>query len=369
MKIAIFQRDNYRFSPFSGHLRRSIPEFIKCNCEVHVIYSSKEDVSLTPLGAVSHVFGQWLSFLKFVPKHYLAISQLIFFFNKEKPDVVFAKGLSFGVPVLLARIFSFHKPKIYVSLHSLPTNDIEYKVQRSYIFFSYLAKYVALNADQVFAISKAVKREYEEITGTTKIKILYDPVIASDFSNFRFKVDNADLGFFEINNVKKILAVGRLAPEKDYPTLIKAFNELVADIDAFLYIIGDGFLKEELICLVKNLNLDGRVFFLGRKDDVYSYMKFCDVFVLSSRYEGLSNVIVEALACGAKVVSTNCGGPADILADGIYGDLVPVGDVLKLKEAINKKIHLESCRDASKKRSDVFLASNYVKEIIDCFNS
>ena len=168
---------------------------------------------------------------------------------------------------------------------------------------------------------------------------------------------------------KKILAVGRLAPEKDYPTLIKAFNELVADIDAFLYIIGDGFLKEELICLVKNLNLDGRVFFLGRKDDVYSYMKFCDVFVLSSRYEGLSNVIVEALACGAKVVSTNCGGPADILADGIYGDLVPVGDVLKLKEAINKKIHLESCRDASKKRSDVFLASNYVKEIIDCFNS
>lgn len=132
-----------------------------------------------------------------------------------------------------------------------------------------------------------------------------------------------------------ILAVGRLEKQKDYLTLIKAFDVLRQSLECRLLIIGEGnerstLEKEAALC---RYSLD--IALPGFMPEPFAAMAACNIFVLSSRYEGLPNVLIEAIACGAPCVSTDCpSGPADILAAGLYGPLVPVGDVDKLANAI-----------------------------------
>jgi glycosyltransferase involved in cell wall biosynthesis len=117
--------------------------------------------------------------------------------------------------------------------------------------------------------------------------------------------------------------------------LIKAFALLPKDINAKLVILGDGSLRTVLEALIFEHKLEERVILPGFTLDPYPWYRSADLFVLSSRFEGFGNVIVEALECGLPVISTNCpGGPAEILADGRYGKLVLVQNPLALADAI-----------------------------------
>jgi len=128
-----------------------------------------------------------------------------------------------------------------------------------------------------------------------------------------------------------IAAVGRLVPAKGYDLLLRAFCRLLEyEPKAHLYIIGDGPLKIELAELCRSLRLEKKVSFLGYLDNPYPYIMHADLYVLSSRWEGFPNTLLEALVCGAKVVATDCdSGPREILGDEKYGMLARV-DVLSL---------------------------------------
>jgi glycosyltransferase involved in cell wall biosynthesis len=120
-----------------------------------------------------------------------------------------------------------------------------------------------------------------------------------------------------------ILACGRLTKQKDYPTLLRAFARL-SGTGLQLNILGDGDLRQSLEQLTQDLGIADRVTFLGFQRDPFSYMRRADIFVLSSRWEGFGNVLVEAMAMGAPVVSTDCPhGPAEIIKDDQTGLLVP----------------------------------------------
>jgi glycosyltransferase involved in cell wall biosynthesis len=140
---------------------------------------------------------------------------------------------------------------------------------------------------------------------------------------------------------KHILAVGRLSPEKDHQNLIRAFALITKVTNSKLVILGEGPLRMELLKLIEELGLQGRVSLPGFKLDPYPWYRSADLFVLSSYREGFGNVIVEALECGVPVVSTDCpSGPAEILNGGLYGKLVPLHDTAALASAMIQSLDL-----------------------------
>jgi len=136
-----------------------------------------------------------------------------------------------------------------------------------------------------------------------------------------------------------ILAVGRLDTQKDYPTLLESFASLRARRAVRLMILGEGPLRRELESTVSRLGLEADVRLPGFVENPFAYMRRCSVYVMSSLYEGLPTVLIEALASGARIVSTDCpSGPDEILAGGAYGRLVPMSDSAALEAAIDDAI-------------------------------
>lgn len=132
-----------------------------------------------------------------------------------------------------------------------------------------------------------------------------------------------------------LLAAGRLEPAKDYPTLLAAFARVVEARPARLLIIGEGRERDRLTTLARQLRIDEFVDMPGFQINPYAYMARARVFVLSSCTEGMPSVLVEAMACGTPVVSTDCPhGPREVLEDGKWGKLVSVGDLEALAAAV-----------------------------------
>lgn len=155
-----------------------------------------------------------------------------------------------------------------------------------------------------------------------------------------------------------VLAAGRLAEQKGFDTLLKAFAQAKQNLALRLIILGEGKLREELEALARQLGVSDDVSLPGFVDNPYAFMSRADLFVLSSRFEGSPNVMLEALACDCQVVSTDCpSGPREILAGVDWGRLVPVDDVSALSASIeNALAHpLEPgvCRQFVEERHDV----------------
>jgi glycosyltransferase involved in cell wall biosynthesis len=132
-----------------------------------------------------------------------------------------------------------------------------------------------------------------------------------------------------------ILGAGRLTAQKDFPTLIRAFALARAAQPMRLILLGEGELREPLRALAADLGIAAQVDLPGFVENPYAFMSRAHVFVLSSAWEGFGLVLVEAMACGTPVVSTDCpAGPAEILMGGRFGRLVPVGDAGAMAEAI-----------------------------------
>ncbi|WP_230469862.1 glycosyltransferase [Lujinxingia vulgaris] len=143
-----------------------------------------------------------------------------------------------------------------------------------------------------------------------------------------------------------LLAVGRLTEAKDYPNLLHAMALLINARPARLLILGEGGKRAELEALIKQLGLDEVVQMPGFVDNPYAYMARADLYVMSSRWEGLPTAPVQALAVGAKMVLTDCpSGPREILEGGRWGRLVPVNDAEALARALSEALDDEDAPD------------------------
>jgi len=190
-------------------------------------------------------------------------------------------------------------------------------------------------ADEIVAASQGVALDVANLTGlpSDRVQVIYNPVVTP---TMQAKMQTAIAHpWFTPGQPPVILGVGRLVTQKDFPTLIKAFAKLRAERPARLMILGEGNQRPELETLVQDLGIETDVALPGFVENPYAYMAKASVFVLSSIFEGFGNVVAEALAAGTPVVSTDCeSGPAEILANGEYGKLVPVRDELALATAI-----------------------------------
>ncbi|UPO97388.1 glycosyltransferase [Cetobacterium somerae] len=191
------------------------------------------------------------------------------------------------------------------------------------------------NYNKIVVISKDMEKEGIEIFPFLKEKFI---TIYNSFNIDLIERKSNLIKEDELNLIKKpyILSIGRLEEtQKDFTTLIKAFSKVSNNIKENLYIIGEGRHKDNLKKLVKDLQIEDRVLFLGFKNNPYPWIKNSSFFVHSSKFEGLPTVLIEASILGKAIVSTDCPtGPREILENGNCGLLVDVGDVEKLAENI-----------------------------------
>ena len=163
-----------------------------------------------------------------------------------------------------------------------------------------------------------------------------------------------------------ILTVGRLKPQKGYPTLLRAFAQVRRRRPAKLLVLGEGKQRSDLEALVSTLGLAEDVEFAGFVSNPYAFMARADLFVLASNWEGFPNVLIEALAAGCSIVSTDCpSGPSEVLDSGRYGQLVPVEDPDALALAIEAGLDSEKDAERSRRRALHFSVDHALERYLE----
>ncbi len=267
----------------------------------------------------------------------LAFPGLVRYLRKERPVVLLSTLDHANIVALLAKLLSKVSTRVVIILAGTISTRLRNSFSIKKILSFYLMKYCNSWFDGIIAGSNGVANDYAEATGIVRerIKVIYNPVVTPEL--FLQSGEPVKHPWFTDDSPPVILGVGRLTALKDFPTLIKAFSIVRKHRLTRLVILGEGEQRSKLEALVQELGLNDDVSMPGFVDNPFAYMSKASVFVLSSLSEGFGNVLVEAMACGCPVVSTDCpGGPAEILENGKYGSLVPVGDVeLLAKEIIN----------------------------------
>ncbi len=296
-------------------------------------------------------------------------SQII---KKEKPDIIFSTIPNYNLIAITARLLSGHNAKNIVREAALLGTEGKFNANLKLYGIAYRF------SKKVVALSEGVKQNIIQNykVSPKKVKVIYNPVDVENIETL-MKQDNIAKEYQSIfNNPKEkvIITAGRLVDDKDQATLISAFAELRKNITANLIILGEGELKGKLKKQVKALNLEKAVFFVGFQENPYAYFNKADIFVLSSKREGFGHVLTEALATRIPIISTDAKpGAAEVLDNGKYGLITPVGDSSALAGQMEEVLNWDD-----EKRSQVtekgweravsFRAEKIVKEYEKLFN-
>jgi glycosyltransferase involved in cell wall biosynthesis len=203
-----------------------------------------------------------------------------------------------------------------------------------------ISKFVCSRAAKVISISNAVKKfivETGEVSNSCKVEVIH---YGSDLNSVLSSTGLLDLSskVSRSSNTFKIGSIGRLVDQKDYPTLLLAFKELLIDHPkSELYIIGHGNRKTELENLIRRLEIDEKVFFLGRTQYITEFLSLIDLFVLPSRYEGFGLVLLEAMSAKKPILASNNSSIPEVLGLEFSG-LFKTGNIQELLEKIKLTI-------------------------------
>ena len=270
-------------------------------------------------------------------KYLLCLFSLFKFLRQNKNTLVF----SFQANIFCILVCKLSNIKVIIRGNGSPVgwyNNWNW-------FYKFLYKKIITLADSVIVNSLEFKKQMEK-NFKIKVQCIYNPLNINDVikKSYTGKKDNF---FKNKKNVFKIITVGRLAENKDHITLLKAANFLKNKINFKILIIGRGIEEQNLKKYIQNNNLHNYVKIKKFLDNPYGVIKQADMMVLSSKYEGLPNVVLEALALNKFVISSNCPtGPKEILLNGKGGLLFKVGDHIDLS---NKILYYLKNKSKSKK--------------------
>jgi glycosyltransferase involved in cell wall biosynthesis len=264
-----------------------------------------------------------------------SLPKLVGYLKKEQPDALLSATHYPNEIAVLAKHLARVSTRVVVSEHITLSVEAKRVDQVSSRVAPLMAKLFYPWADGIVAVSQGVAQDLSHTANLPleRIQTIYNPVITPQL--LEGAKEAVDHPWLKPGEPPVVIGVGRLVEQKDFPTLIRAFARVRQVRPARLMILGSGKQRSHLKTLVQQLDLEADVAFVGFVNNPYSYIARAGVFVLSSAWEGLPTVLIEALAVGTPVVSTNCeSGPQEILAGGKYGDLVPVGDREAMAQAI-----------------------------------
>ena len=267
-----------------------------------------------------------------VPTMRYTLGKLIAYIRNEHPNVIISAMELPNLSLTLVTIASKQKPKTIITIHNtLSLQPPIYNRIMDRVLFGLMYRF----SNKIVCVSDTCAKDTIKYLHLpkTKVFVINNPILNEDI--YIKSKESVSYSWFNESDRKRILSIGRLVPQKDHKTLIKAFKFVREVYEAQLIILGEGYLRPDLIQLSESLGLEQDVFLPGFVQNPYSLISQSDVFVLSSIYEGFGNALVEAMALNCPVVSTDClSGPREILAHGKYGHLVSVGDAQAMADAI-----------------------------------
>ena len=265
-----------------------------------------------------------------------ALFPLVRYLRRERPVAMLSAMGHANVVALLARKLARVPARVVVSEHGFISG--EYALARGVAarFNFWLIPLLYRGADGVCTVSQAAAQDLATFANLPlqRVQAIYNPFDLSRIA--QLAAEPLCNPWLEPGQPPLLLAMGRMNEAKDFPVLIRAFARLRQQRAVRLMILGEGELRPELEALLAELNLGAdAVQMPSFVANPYAWLARCSLFILSSRREGLPGALIEAMACGAPVVSTNClSGPDEILEGGRWGKLVPVGDVDALAQAM-----------------------------------
>jgi glycosyltransferase involved in cell wall biosynthesis len=263
-----------------------------------------------------------------------SIPSLVKYIRRERPSALISAQYFANVSAVLARSLARRDVKLVLTERSAVEEALKRDRGLSAKALPWLMRLLYGRADAVVANAGDGAERLARFLGWPpgSVRTIYNPTFDP---SIRVLAEEAPTeSWFAPGERPVVLSVGRLAPEKDFGVLLRAFAAIRAKLECRLVMVGEGPDRANLEALAGELGVAGDVEFPGHRANPYSYMSRAALFVLSSLNEGLPNVVIEAQACGVPVLSTDCPtGPREILLDGAAGALVPVGDVEAMAEA------------------------------------
>lgn len=319
----------------SGHsgvdraMQHLIPELASRGYPIDLLHVRKHGPYLDPV-------PDNVNIIDLGTKHvYTSLPAVIRYLKKYQPVVMLSDKDRVNRTAMIAHALSNSKTRMILSSGTTISIDLKNRdflerwLQRNSM------RYIYPHADNIIVTSKGVADDMAAYTGLNRqhIEVVPSPVVPSTL--FDTPPSKPDHPWFHDKGPALILGVGELCARKDFATLLKAIAKVKQQRPCRLLLLGKGKLKKELEQLARQLDIADSVGFAGFVDNPYAYMAHADLFAFTSKWEGLGFVIIEALAVGTPVVATDCpSGPREILQDGKYGELVPVGDSEQLATSI-----------------------------------
>lgn len=262
---------------------------------------------------------------------------LVRYFKQHRPDVVFSAGDHLNAIVLIAAMLAGSKAKISCSSRVTPFDTYSNVPFSKGWILKWVTRLVMRRADALTCVSKDMVDQYRRVFRNAPHTSLYN--IVDDRQSRSRMAESVDEPWLLEKFGPVLIAAGSLETWKGFADLIPAMKFVPETSGARLLILGDGSQKVQLQALIEELQLQQRVKLVGYVDNPLKFFRAADIFVLSSHVEGLPNVLVEAMMCGCTPVATDCPtGPREVLQDGKFGYLVPVGDPAAMAAAIVKAI-------------------------------
>lgn len=303
----------------SGPLRMSIPDTVRL-VSLNSLYLK------LPIRSKKRRWGAWAS-----------IWCLAGYLRRERPDVILSGVNTMHLTAVWARMLARVPVRLVLRICT-HLSAAASNAPRPRPVLSLLARHFYPRADVIITLSRDMADDTVKVIGvpTSQVTVIPNPVVSPEIA----RLANEPLAhpWFSPGSPPVILGVGRMVRQKDFPTLLKAFAEVRRERPVRLVILGeaqDSAVRAHLAELADRFEVGADLYFPGVVENPFAYMARSGVFVLSSAWEGLSGALIEAMACGCPVVSTDCpGGSAETLAGGAFGPLVPVGDPSKMAAAI-----------------------------------
>ncbi len=289
-----------------------------------------------------------------------AIPKLVTYLRREQPTALFSTITHANIAAVCAAKLSRVRTRVVVRQSNAPLSEREQDLGRA--ICRRLIPILYRGASGIIAVSEGVKDELRRMEPrlSARMRTLPTPVLTDQVRRQGEEIPNHP--WFSHKDLPIVVSAGRLEMYKGMLELVRAFARLCAHRPARLVIVGEGSQRSKLEAEARRLGISERVSLPGFQSNPFAYMNHADAFVLASHYEGLPNVLIQALAFGTPIVSTDCrSGPAEILEGGRWGTLVPVGSEEQLASAIEGALARskdETARESAWRRFDADAATS-----------